>query len=175
MSSWDAEFGYELIGADWKLDFPMQPEQRLKEMETRAVAEARERLQWLAQNSPETFARKSKTQYRMSSVRGGVAREGGPSLGNDPFADDPLGGFGKSGRPAGGSLLGTGRGGGDIGAIDSNGNPNGNSAFGSGSSTSGLMGGGGLGSGAQGSNGPFGGLGDRGGGRRIWWTKYWPQ
>ncbi len=147
MSSWDAEFGYEMIGADWKLDFPMQPEPRLKEMETRAVAEARDRLQWLAQNSPETFGRKSKTQYRMSSIRGGVARDGGPSLGNDPFADDPLGGFGKS---AGGGTIPGGSGGAVAGGSNGTGTNGlgslrGDSAFGTGASGNGVFGNGGPG------------------------------
>ncbi len=57
MTSWDAEFGYELVGADWKLEFPMPSNPQLKEMETRAVAEARQRMQWLAQVSPELFSR----------------------------------------------------------------------------------------------------------------------
>src|SRR5205823_3022459 len=67
MSSWNAEFGYELIGSDWKLDFPIKPDDKLKDMEARAVAEARERLQWLAQASPESFNRsKPKTEYRLT-------------------------------------------------------------------------------------------------------------
>jgi len=104
MSSWDAEFGYELVGQDWQLDFPMKPEQQLKEMETRAVAESRERMQWLAQVSPELFERKaSKVQYHVSPFRGGTVRADGPSLGNDPFANDPLGGFGKQGSVGQGS------------------------------------------------------------------------
>ena len=106
MTSWDAEFGYELVGQDWQLDFPMQPDAQLREMETHAVADARQRLEWLAQASPDSFARKSsKVQYHVSPFRGGAVRDGGPSLGNDPFADDPLGGFGRSpdgGKPNGG-------------------------------------------------------------------------
>jgi biopolymer transport protein ExbD len=111
MSSWDAEFGYELVGQDWKLDFPMQPEAQLKEQEERAVAEARQQLQWLAQVSPELFSRKaSKVQYHVSPFRGGVVRDGGPSLGNDPFANDPLGGFGRSGGNGNSAIPGVGDG-----------------------------------------------------------------
>ncbi len=101
MASWDAEFGYELVDGDWKLDFPLTPQPQLKEMEERAVTEARQRLQWLAQASPERFERKSKAQYRLSAIRGGLVRDGGPSLGNDPFANDPLGGFGRSAMDSG--------------------------------------------------------------------------
>jgi chemotaxis regulatin CheY-phosphate phosphatase CheZ len=123
MTSWDAEFGYELIGADWKLDFPMQVVPQLQEMETRAVADARERLQWLAQASPELFQRKaSKVQYHVSPFRGGAVRDGGPSLGNDPFADDPLGGFGKAGsNPNSGVANGMGSANGVPGGINGGG------------------------------------------------------
>ena len=55
MTSWDAEFGYELVGADWKMAYPMPSIPQLQEMETRAVAEARQRMEQLAQISPEFF------------------------------------------------------------------------------------------------------------------------
>ena len=112
MASWNTEFGYELISADGKLEFPAAPEPRLVDMEKRAVAEARQRLQWLAQVSPEAFQHKQKTQYRVSAIRGGLVRDGAPSLGNDPFANDPLGGFGKSaaGRSSGNGSTGYGPG-----------------------------------------------------------------
>ncbi len=108
MSSWDAEFGYELVGEDWKLEFPNAPDPQLQEMENRAVAESRQQLQWLAQVSPELFSRKSsKTEYHVSPFRGGVVRDGGPSLGNDPFADDPLGGFGRGNRNGNSAMPGS--------------------------------------------------------------------
>ncbi len=172
MTSWDAEFGYELVGADWKLAYPMQPVPQLKEMETRAVAEARQRMEQLAQISPELFSRKSganKVQYHVSPFRGGVVRDGGPSLGNDPFADDPLGGFGRKSTSAGGMAgnnsgamggLNQGAlGGGDRppGATDPSGSVFGNSAFGGGGRN-----GAGLGSGGLGQNGPGGGIGTNG-------------
>ena len=84
MISWDAEFGYELVGADWKMAYPMPSIPQLQEMETRAVAEARQRMEQLAQISPDLFSRKSganKVQYHVSPFRGGVVRDGGPSLG----------------------------------------------------------------------------------------------
>src|SRR5262245_13519159 len=138
MSSWDAEFGYELVGQDWQLDYPMKPEPQLKDMETRAVADSRERMQWLAQVSPELFERKaSKVQYHVSPFRGGAVRDGGPSLGNDPFADDPLGGFGRQGSVGGGqgSMAG-GQGSGVVGVgsqasrVNGLAGTRGNSAFG---------------------------------------------
>jgi hypothetical protein len=143
MSSWDAEFGYELVGQDWQLDYPMKPEPQLKDMETRAVAESRERMQWLAQVSPELFERKpSKVQYHVSPFRGGAVRDGGPSLGNDPFADDPLGGFGRQGSgfgvqgsgPGGSALRGGPESGPGVGsqssAVNGLAGTRGNSAFG---------------------------------------------
>jgi hypothetical protein len=148
MSSWDAQFGYELVGQDWKLDFPMQPEPQLKDQEERAVAEARQQLQWLAQISPELFSRKSSTvQYHVSPIRGGVVRDGGPSLGNDPFAEDPLGGFGRSGGHgnsampglAGGNASGSG---GSYGMNGGGGDPGGSNGSGLGNGVGGNLGGG---------------------------------
>jgi hypothetical protein len=155
MASWNAEFGYELVTSDAKLDFPQPPEPRLAEMEKQAVADARQRLEWLAQVSPETFDRKQKTQYRVSAIRGGLVREGGPALGNDPFANDSLGGFGRSGAVgAGGGNAGTA---GDTSASAgsaTNGlvDVRGNSAFGDG-----RLGGPALGQGGSGSGGLYGG------------------
>ncbi len=108
-------------------------------MENRAVAESRQQLQWLAQVSPELFSRKSsnnKTEYHVSPFRGGVVRDGGPSLGNDPFADDPLGGFGRGGRNGNSAMPGLAGGpGGNAGSGMGGGSANGfagNSGNGSG-------------------------------------------
>ena len=165
MISWDAEFGYELVGADWKMAYPMPSIPQLQEMETRAVAEARQRMEQLAQISPELFSRKSganKVQYHVSPFRGGVVRDGGPSLGNDPFADDPLGGFGRKtpnngGFPGGnsGAIAGLGQSsstGGDrvFGSKNSTGGLYGNSAFSGGGSNRTGLDNGGLGSNGSG-------------------------
>jgi hypothetical protein len=99
MSSCNAEFGYELIPYDWKLDFPFKPDDKLKETETRAVTEARDRLQWLAQSSPERFNRRPKTEYRLPARGGSLVRDGGPALARDPFNEEEGRGFGK--RPDG--------------------------------------------------------------------------
>ncbi|MCC7083692.1 MAG: hypothetical protein IT427_01650 [Pirellulales bacterium] len=96
LSSWGSEFGYELIDADWKLDYPLPPQTQLKEMAQRAVADARQRLRWMAQTSPERFARKSTVQYRLSPTGGGLVPTSGMGMGRDPFERDPLGGFGRS-------------------------------------------------------------------------------
>jgi hypothetical protein len=107
MASWGSEFGYELVDADWTLDFPLPPQPKLKEMEEKAVAEARQRFEWLAHASPERFAQRPKTQYRLSAGRGGLVRDGGMTLGNDPFEGDPLGGFGlPPGRGNSGDIRG---------------------------------------------------------------------
>lgn len=167
MSSWDAEFGYELVGEDWKLEYPNQPDPQLQEMENRAVAEARQQLQWLAQVSPELFSRKaSKVEYHVSPFRGGIVRDGGPSLGNDPFAEDPLGGFGRGGRngnsampgmvggPGGnpGNGVGVGSGNGFGGPSDMGGlaDARGNSAF-----AADTIGGNGTGQGGMGPGGSY--------------------
>jgi hypothetical protein len=85
MQSWGADFGYQTIDRDWKLEFPPS-DSGLAHVEQQAVAEARERLQWLAQASPDRYGpggelRDSgeKVSYRVSPL-GGLIREGGPSL-----------------------------------------------------------------------------------------------
>lgn len=151
LMSWDSEFGYELIDADWKLDYPLPPQTQLKEMQQRAVADARQRLAWLAQASPDRFVRKQTAQYRLAPSGGGLVRNGGMGLGKDPFAKDPLGGFGRSpvtgsggesrgdryGFGAGGNPLDpAGQGGGGSGSYLTGG-PNGTSPLPSGGSGSG--------------------------------------
>src|SRR5262249_48901318 len=45
LNSWISDFGYELIGQDWKIDYPTRPMPELAEAETRAVEGARQHLQ----------------------------------------------------------------------------------------------------------------------------------
>jgi hypothetical protein len=86
MLSWGSEFGYQTIDQDWTLDFP-PADSRLADLERQAVDEARERLKWLAQLSPDRYGAGGqrrvpggKVSYRVSPL-GGLVREGGPSLG----------------------------------------------------------------------------------------------
>ena len=105
MQSWGSDFGYQTIDQDWKLEYP-PVDTRLAQLERQAVDEARERLQWLAQISPDRYGaggdRRStgkKVSYRVSPL-GGLVREGGPTLreelpGMGESTDTPPGGFGS--------------------------------------------------------------------------------
>lgn len=110
IGSWGSDFGYQLVDEDWQLAFPAA-DPMLADVETRAIEEARGRLQWLAEVRPKRPA-KPATKYRASSTRGGVVSTEGPSvLGdqsrfewNDADADRAARGdaLGRSGRGSGG-------------------------------------------------------------------------
>lgn len=55
ISSWDADFGYELIDGDWDLSF-QPPDAQLARVETDAIENARLRRQALAQAAPTAFS-----------------------------------------------------------------------------------------------------------------------
>ena len=76
MKSWASEFGYELIGGDWKLDFP-PPDTQLAEEVGRAVATARARQKRLIAAAPRRFSRKLRPGYVASAYRGGLVPRGG--------------------------------------------------------------------------------------------------
>jgi len=78
LQSWGSDFGYQFIDEDWTLTFP-PPDPALAEAETRAVEEARRRLEWLAQVRPPKRT-KPAVQYRASTTRGGVVTTDGPSV-----------------------------------------------------------------------------------------------
>ncbi len=111
--SWGNEFGYQFIDEEWELEFP-PADPALAAAETRAVEEARRRLEWLAQVRPPQPARPTK-QYRAATTRGGIVAEGGPSVLGDrsrfDWTEDDARSAGDRGRPpnaATGSALGTG-------------------------------------------------------------------
>ncbi len=64
ITSWDADFGYEFIDADWELSFPDLPDPQLAQAQQHAIMIARERLVRLAQSAPRRFG----------SIGGGVGR-----------------------------------------------------------------------------------------------------
>jgi hypothetical protein len=78
LQSWGSEFGYQFIDEDWTLTFP-PADPALAAEETRAIEEARRRLEWLAQVRPPKRT-KPAVQYRASTTRGGVVAAGGPSV-----------------------------------------------------------------------------------------------
>jgi len=78
MKSWGSEFGYELVGKDWKLDF--EPPDALKaRVVNRAVDLARVRQKRLARAAPRHYrgSGPQRTEYRASPTRGGVVVDGG--------------------------------------------------------------------------------------------------
>ncbi len=87
LQSWGAEFGYELVGADWKLDFP-PPDGRLSANLEQVVAHARLRQEALAVDAPRQYKR-PRGGLRASSNGGFVADgdyEGSRHLGGNGFA-----------------------------------------------------------------------------------------
>jgi hypothetical protein len=85
MASWGSDFGYQTIDQEWKIDYPPS-DVGVAQAEQQAVDEARERLRWLAQMSPDRFGAGgerrgggNRSSYRVSPM-GGLVREGGPSL-----------------------------------------------------------------------------------------------
>ncbi len=88
MKSWGAEFGYELVGPDWKLRYP-RPDPELNAAVEKAVATARTEQRQLAMlmagpGGPGGPASRPKAVYRAAPGGGGLIREGGPEGGNTP-------------------------------------------------------------------------------------------
>jgi len=89
MQSWGSEFGYELIGEDWKLDF-QAPNPQLAEVIRRAVDTARVRQKRLARAAPRHYRHSpQQAEYRAAPTRGGVMLDGGPFDGG-PFDGGPF-------------------------------------------------------------------------------------
>ncbi|MCE9629539.1 MAG: hypothetical protein K8S94_02300, partial [Planctomycetia bacterium] len=78
IQSWGSEFGYQFIDEEWTLTYPPR-DPVLADAETRAIEEARRRLEWLAQVRP-VKPSKPATQYRAATTRGGVVSNSGPSV-----------------------------------------------------------------------------------------------
>jgi hypothetical protein len=54
VESWDVQFGYEMVDADWELTFP-EPDPKLAEVMAHAVDKARQRQSQLARAAPRTY------------------------------------------------------------------------------------------------------------------------
>ncbi|MBN1395732.1 MAG: hypothetical protein JW959_11980 [Pirellulales bacterium] len=78
MSSWGEDFGYELIGADWELDFPT-PDPQMARVVREAVSTARTGQARLAAAAPAHSGVRGKVVYRASPSGGGFVREEAPS------------------------------------------------------------------------------------------------
>ncbi len=76
IESWGPEFGYELIGQDWQLEFPPKNPQ-LATVQQQAVGRGRAVLTQLARAAPSRYRSGG---YRATSHRGGFVRESGGGL-----------------------------------------------------------------------------------------------
>ncbi|MBX9787953.1 MAG: hypothetical protein K2Y37_03480 [Pirellulales bacterium] len=74
LESWGGDFGYELIDADWNLDF-RAPDAELARSEQTAVAEARVHQRELAAMMPRLQGHGTGRQYRASSSGGGIVAD----------------------------------------------------------------------------------------------------
>jgi hypothetical protein len=102
LESWGSDFGYELVDADWKLEFP-QPDAELTEKALRVAAEARELQRNLMLAAPRQYAGRGPATFRATARHGGVVRERGErSEGDD---EGPRFG-GRGSAAAGGSGAG---------------------------------------------------------------------
>ncbi len=117
LQSWGSDFGYQFVDEDWELTYP-PADPALADVENRAVAEARRRLEWLAQVRPPKRTRPA-VQYRAATTRGGVVANGGPSVLGDQsqwdWTEQQAAAATRPGRgfQAGDGGDGTGAGGGD--------------------------------------------------------------
>jgi hypothetical protein len=117
MKSWGSDFGYELIGDDWKLAY-QPPDPRLADAVRQSIASARVYQEQLIAAAPRQYDRRPKPTYRAANT-GGFVREGGGSDGDDRgyASAGPAGPVGRDqgpgfrGQVAGGGSQGTGFGG----------------------------------------------------------------
>ena len=73
MSSWDSEFGYELVNEDWPLEYPPADPQRTQ-LVTQAVEEARLRQTLIARAAPTMRQRASNATFGVSRTGHGIER-----------------------------------------------------------------------------------------------------
>ncbi|MEX0671039.1 MAG: hypothetical protein WD060_11350 [Pirellulales bacterium] len=115
IQSWGSEFGYQFIDEEWTLSYPPR-DPVMADAETRAIEEARRRLEWLAQVRPVKQS-KPATQYRAATTRGGVVSNSGPSVLGDQsrfdWTEERAGGGGAGSPGRGFNASGTGSANGD--------------------------------------------------------------
>ena len=112
IASWGSEFGYQLVDEDWTLAFP-PADPVLRDVESRAIDEARRRLAWLAEVRPAKPAAKQPL-YRAAPTRGGIVADGGPSVLGDQsrwnWTEQQAAGAAGAGGPRAGAAIAGGRG-----------------------------------------------------------------
>lgn len=111
LTSWGSDFGYELVGGDWKLKFP-DPDPRLAELTRQIVAEARERQAEYLASAPPSRSR-ARPKYHARS-QGGFVQErgsgGGGGGGGGQGGWDSLGSNWGQGKSKRGDAFGDGTG-----------------------------------------------------------------
>ena len=112
ISSWDAEFGYEFVDADWDLEFPA-PDTRLGEVMAHAVDQARARQELLAKVAPRRYGSRLQAGGQGPGGGGSGEGDGGTGDGFDELSEggpgDRIGQNGGEGAMASGSSsLGSG-------------------------------------------------------------------
>lgn len=107
LTSWGSEFGYELVGENWKLEYPTA-DMKLAETVQHTITEARLRQQQLVMSAPRAYGRGGgKAAMRASPTRGGFVADkssGGGGSGSN------RGGYAGAGKWGGGGTS-TGSGG----------------------------------------------------------------
>jgi biopolymer transport protein ExbD len=83
MKSWASDFGYELIGEDWQLQF-RSPDRNLADVVRQVVEVARVRQQRLAAAVPRHSDPHTKAKYRPAPYQGGVVRDSGDAVAGGP-------------------------------------------------------------------------------------------
>ena len=104
LKSWASEFGYELIGQDWQLEYePLDP--TLAEQMAGAIRTARARQEMLIAAAPSIFNRGPQTRYVASAYHGGLVPDGGSAESEhsgypfrQPFGRGTSGGAGRDTR-----------------------------------------------------------------------------
>jgi len=82
MESWGSEYGYELVGDDWELDFP-PADPKLTLAMRQAIGEGRLRQAYLAHAAPRLRSATGHHSYRASPT-GGLMRDDGMPINADP-------------------------------------------------------------------------------------------
>jgi hypothetical protein len=104
--SWDTDFGYEFVEADWNLEFP-EPDPRLGQVMAHAVDEARQRQALLAQVAPGRYG----PRLGSGGSGGGLGGDGEDGPGGDSFIALSASDDGRIGSRASDGSLGGGPGG----------------------------------------------------------------
>lgn len=94
--TWDSDFGYEFVEADWKLEYP-QPDARLAQITQHAIEQARERQKLLAAAAPRRYAGRMTGRAGGGGGRGGSGPDGSVG-GEGDFGDATTAGGDADGK-----------------------------------------------------------------------------